>query len=778
LIVSPASPVIRDLVLAGGGHSHVAVVRSMRMRPMAGLRVTLVSRGYDTPYSGMLPGVVAGVYSRDEAHIDLVRLCRHCGVRFIMAEVSGIDADSNQLLLAGRPPLAYDVLSLNTGSTPAPVEISADCEHAVIFTKPIDGFLGKWERLRMRARKTGARLHIAVVGAGAAGVELALAIECRLSSEGVRREMLTIEILTAGREILESHPAGVRDRLARCLAERGIVVRAGARVRRVSAVNGHVGMVDPVALDVDGERPILADAVIWATQASPARWIGESALKTDADGFVSVNEYLQSVSHPNVFAAGDIASSVSHPRPKAGVFAVRQGMPLARNLRRCLASRPLQRFVPQRRFLTLIGTSDGKAVASRGWWSARGRWVWRWKDRIDRRFMRRFRVEDRSSDARVPLPAMPRPDPAILAVAEADALTGPHADGMRCAGCGAKVAPDVLSRALGRLQIVENEAVVSGLSARDDAAIVRVPSERSLVMSVDAFRAIVEDPFVFGRITANHCLNDLYAMGALPMSALAQVTLPAWPADKVAEELFQMLAGALSVLEPAGASLVGGHTGEGSEIALGFTVVGTLDERHAFGKTGHRIGDSIIVTKPIGTGCLFAADMRAQADAGSLAAALETMCLSNQSAAECFANFGAHAVTDVTGFGLAGHLLETLREADLCVHLSLDNLPLLPGAQRALERGWVSSLQEANRSWAAAAIEDSQVSQHAGYAMLYAALFDPQTAGPLLASVPPERAQACVAALRELGYSEAREIGEVRARSATDPYRLRLQFAR
>jgi selenide,water dikinase len=743
---------------------------------MAGLRVTLVSRGFDTPYSGMLPGVVAGAYSRDEAHIDLIRLCRHSGVRFVMADAVGVDPDAQRLLLADRPALPYDVLSLDIGSTPAPVEISRDAAHAVIFTKPIDGFLQKWERLRARAGNPDRRLRVAIVGGGAAGVELALAIERSLRADRSVDGRLEVELLTAGRHILESHPKGVRTRLMRCLSERGISVRNAMRVDSVVGEESHP--VSRVLLNVGGEGAIVADAVIWATQASPAAWLAESTLATDVHGFVSVNEYLQSVSHANVFAAGDVASSVSHPRPKAGVFAVRQGKPLARNLRRYLTRRPLQRFVPQRRFLTLIGTADGQAVASRGPWAAHGRWAWRWKDHIDRKFMRRFTVADRRSDARVPPPSMPRPDPAILAVDDARALAGPHADGMRCAGCGSKAAADVLSRALGRLHIPEDPRVLSGIGSRDDAAIVRVPQDRSLVLSVDAFRALVDDPFVFGQITANHCLNDLYAMGAQPMSALAQVTLPAWPADKLAEELYQMLAGALDVLGPAGASLVGGHTGEGGEITLGFTVTGTVDEQRVFAKAGHRIGDRIVVTKALGTGCLFAADMRAQAHAASIAAAIETMRLSNKAAVECLAEHDAHAVTDITGFGLAGHLGEMLRDAATCAHLWLERLPLIPGTLDALARGWVSSLHDSNRRWVEAKIDDAQVRGERDFAALRAVLFDPQTAGPLLACVPQDRASACVAALRARGYADACEVGEIREVAASEPIQIRLIFDR
>ncbi|MGD8324887.1 MAG: selenide, water dikinase SelD, partial [Gammaproteobacteria bacterium] len=634
----PASdiPVVRDLVLIGGGHSHIAVMKAMRMRPLAGVRTTLISRGYDTPYSGMLPGVVAGYYTRDEAHIDLVRLCRYCGVRFVAAEVSGLDVVEQRIALLGRPPLKYDVLSLNTGSTPVQPRSEFAASDSVIFTKPIDGFLRKWQRLHQRLRQNASTMRIVVVGGGVAGVELALAIRYRLHSDRIAD--VSIELHTAGQSILETHAPGVRTRLMRRLTEANIDVRLNTRVTEVPS----------------------ADAVIWATQAAPAPWLAASGLAVDAEGFASINEHLQSTSHDNVFAVGDVASSALHPRPKAGVFAVRQGRPLAKNLRARLLGRPMRRFVPQRRFLSLIGTGERRAVASKGGWSAEGRWVWRWKDWIDRRFMRRFSVEDYDSDT-VPTGAgMALPEPGVLTDAQSRSLRGPYADGMRCAGCGAKVAADVLSLALRRLDIPEAPDVLRGIGARDDAAVVRVPENRRLVLSVDGFRSIVEDPHVFGCLTANHCLNDLYAMGAKPAWALAHVTLPAWSPEILADELYQMLAGALEEFGGAGAALVGGHTSEGSEMSLGFTVAGLIDEDKVLGKTGHKPGDKLVLTKPLGTGCLFAADMRAQAHAAWIAAAIEAMCQSNAMAADCLADFGAHAVTDVTGFGVAGHLCETI----------------------------------------------------------------------------------------------------------------------
>jgi selenide,water dikinase len=749
-----STPVAKDLVLIGGGHAHVAVLRRFGMNPVPGLRLTLITRDIDTPYSGMLPGLVAGHYGFDDCHIDLGPLARFAGARIYHAEVDGLDLDNRLVHAPGRPPVAFDLLSINTGSTPNRVDIPGVDEYA-LAAKPIDRFLERWERLVERVSSHDGPFNIVVVGAGAGGIELALSTQWRLREELARRgrdaDALHYEVVTRGPAIMPGHSPGVRRRFVRICAERGIRIHTDSPVGKVT----HDRVVTS-----DG-REIAADAVIWVTNASAPGWLRQSGLAVDDAGFVQVDRNLQSVSHPGVFAAGDIAS-LPDPRPKSGVFAVRQGKVLQTNLCAAATGRSLRPYRAQRRFLGLISTGDKYAVASYGGWSFESATLWTIKDWIDRRFMRRFSE----------LPEMDEADkgPQLASgIADSEAIRELSAIAMRCGGCGAKVGATVLSRVMQRLPEASRDDVLIGREAPDDCAMLVVPPGKVMVQSVDYFRAFIDDPYTFGAIAANHALGDVFAMGAEAQSTLAIATVPYGRERVVEETLHDLLAGALSIIGPSGAVLAGGHSSEGSELAFGLTVNGLVDPDRAWRKQGLRPGDALILTKPIGTGTLFAAEMRGKAKGRWIDAAIQSMLLSNQQAAKTLQAFGATACTDLTGFGLVGHLIEMTRASEVDAVLHRDALPLLDGALATVEAGILSSLQPANLRLRRAIRDIEQVSGH----RVYPLLFDPQTAGGLLAGVPAERATDCIAALHADGYHAATVIGAIEPRSeALEPIRL------
>ncbi|SFR44997.1 selenophosphate synthase [Marinobacter daqiaonensis] len=749
-------PVLRDIVLIGGGHSHVGVLKRFAMKPVPGVRLTLICRDTHTPYSGMLPGYVAGHYSYDECHIDLSNLAEFAGARFYRDEAIGLDRTNRRIICRGRPPVPYDLVSINIGSTPRVNEVPGASEHAVPV-KPIHGFNARWLNLLERAQTHEGPMSIGVVGAGAGGVELLLAMQYRLQNEyrarGKDPKQLSFHLFDQAPELLPTHNDKVRKAFEATLRKRNVHIHLGSAVNQLEA--GHLGTETGQSFDLD--------EILWVTRAGGPEWLRNTGLDLDEGGFIRCRDTLQTESDDDVFAAGDIANVVDHPREKAGVFAVRQGPPLADNLRRRALGKEPKPFQPQKDWLALISTGDKYAIASRGDRFFKGRLVWRWKDWIDRRFMKKFND----------LPPMEEsstlPDTAAAQNPE-EASQAISAVAMRCGGCGAKVGSTVLSRALGELRPIERDDILVGLHAPDDAAVLKVPPGKAVVHTVDFFRAFIDDPYVFGKVAANHSLGDCFAMGAEAQSATAVATVPYGIESKVEDVVFQMMSGAVEVLNEAGCALVGGHTGEGRELALGFAVNGLIDPNEVMSKGGLKAGDKLILTKAIGTGTLFAAHARLAARGRWIDAALESMVQSNLEAARCLRRYGAQACTDVTGFGLLGHLVEMTRPSGVDAILNLSAIPILPGAAETAAEGILSSLQPANIRLRRGIKDQDRWVDHPQYPLI----FDPQTAGGLLASVPADKADACVAELRALGYPVTAIIGEVTPQGdAIEPITLR-----
>lgn len=383
---------LRNLLLIGGGHAHLFVLEALRRWPERWrdeVAVTMLSSSLQTVYSGMLPGLIAGHYRSSECHIDLRPLAQAAGVQLIEATVDRLDADAGVAHAAGRA-WPYHAVSLDIGSVP-PLHAVPGAEQFAIGIKPIDQFLGTWNRLQQdidelhgdglgqgwsAQRKDGPVPHVVVVGGGAGGVELALAMAWRLNAA---RKRARLSLVTRG-PLLPEHSWRARRLMMQSLANAGVAVQTDASVVRVES-----GM-----MHVEGGGSAGFDVLVWATGAAPQAWVGQTGLACTGEGFIVQDAQLRSISHPNVFAAGDIATQPGQPQPKAGVFAVRQGPVLAENLLRHLAGKPGMHYTPQRHYLSLLATGPRHAVASWHGFGWQGDWVWRWKNRIDRAFMARF----------------------------------------------------------------------------------------------------------------------------------------------------------------------------------------------------------------------------------------------------------------------------------------------------------------------------------------------------------------------------------------------------
>ncbi|MEJ0019618.1 MAG: selenide, water dikinase SelD [Acetobacteraceae bacterium] len=708
----PPAPITTDLVLLGAGHAHVEVLRRFAMRREPGVRVTLIGREPETPYTGMLPGLIRGDYSFEQAHIDLAPLAAGAGARLILAEATAIDLTAHRLAVAGRPDVAFDLLSIDVGGEPAMPPGGGQP------VKPIGQFLARLAALEADL-PPGAR--VAVVGGGAGGTELALAMALRY------RGRFRIVLVCEGAEPLAGAPSYARSVARNALVDADVELACGVRAGGWSA--GRLALSDGSYLDVA--------TALWATGVVGPAFLAASGLACDAAGCVRVEATLRSTSHERVFAAGDCAAIMGNPRPKAGVWAVRAGGPLADNLRRAARRQPLRRWRPQSGALAILGLGHGRALAWRNGLAVAGAPVWRWKDWIDRRWMRMYQ------EPMAPMAGQGQAQEQAQGQAQVP---------MRCGGCGAKVGADVLAGALAALPRIRGADVLVGLDAPDDAAVLLPPPGMAVVQSVDQFRAFIDDPFVFGQVAAAHALSDLHAMGARPWTALAVAAVPYGPGEKMRAELADMLLGASQVLTEDGCVLVGGHSGEAAESSLGFAVTGLADPARLLRKAGLRPGDALVLTKRLGTGIVLAAHMRGLARAAWLRAALASMRSSNAAASRILREHGAHACTDVTGFGLAGHLLEMLRASHVAAVVWPEQVPALPGALELAAHGVESTMAPQNRR----SLEGMGSDAHT------ALLFDPQTSGGLLAGIAPAGAAGCLAALRFAGVT-ARVIGVVEA---------------
>jgi selenide,water dikinase len=697
------------LLLAGGGHTHALLLRRWLMRPSqrpTATWVTLVSRHGSLCYSGLVPAVLAGLHPPSACLIDLRRLCSLAGVAFVEAEILGVDLSAGSLSLEGRPPLAFDLLSLDVGALTPP-------SPGALGVKPLEPLL-RW-------CENSPPSHPNLRGGGASAVEVALALRAR---------GLHPRLLTRGSHLHLGSKAAERLAL-RLLAQAAIPLHPQAG---------------------EGEP---ADLACTGSHAPP--WLAAAGLAVDpASGRVLTHPTLQALHHPRVFASGDCGLIASDPRPPSGVWAVRAAPALAANLRRALEGRPLRAWRPQRLALQLLGDGGflGGSPRALAFWGpfafGPSFLLWRWKHQLDQRFLDSFTAL--------------RP------------MASPKEAPMACRGCAAKLPAQPLRSALARLAAMESPHQPP--PPPEDAPVSRrLPGGECLLQSVDGFPALVSDPWLNGRLTTLHACGDLWASGADVESAQVVVTLPVASPALQEELLLHTLAGVRSVLHPLGARLLGGHTLEGRDgagLGLSLTINGLAPASRHWAKGPLRPGDALLLSRPIGTGVLFAAAMVGAARAEWLDGALRQMQTSQASLVELLAAHGCHACTDITGFGLLGHLGEMLAvpangpsagpsPPAVMVDLEAAAIPVFPGARELLERGYASTLAPANAEalsllngpvrWRPAEPADAPPP---------GLWIDPQTCGPLLAALPGAQAPAALQALRASGFAEARLIGVVR----------------
>ena len=723
------------IVLLGAGHTNAHVLRMWKMKPIENAQLVCVSNYPIATYSGMMPGVLAGQYDIPDMEIDLVRFCASAGVRLVLGNVTGIDRDQRELQFSDRPPLAYDFLSVGIGSRPTTNGVDVKDDSKLVAIKPMQTFLKRLKTHLQTITKPQTKPRIAIVGGGIGSIEIAFCLDRRIKdtpeSLGLKAgQQAEITLVTGSQRVGAGLVESTQNRVKTVFDSHGIQQQTGSRVK-----------------SIDGPRLQLADGsshdfdlIIWATSAVAPELLSTFDLDVDDRGFLKTRPTLQTVADDNIFVVGDSGTMVDFDLPKAGVFAVRQGPVLWDNLQRSVWQRKLVSYQPQQSFLKLINTADGKTIAERGQRSFYGRWCWRLKNRIDQKFMRMYQDY-------TPMPMLPAPPTT-------------DEDVMRCLGCGGKIGSQLLSSVLDELEVPEHPNVIIGLDQPDDAAIVKT-QDNQVTVTTDFFASPLDDPYLSGRIAVLNSVSDCFVMGAQPTGALAMIQLPLGHPRAQRQVMRELMAGAVEELNRAGAAIVGGHSIEGPRLLAGFTVLGNqISDPKTKGML--KPGDQLILTKPIGTGVLLAALMQGKLPAKDYQPMIQSMLKSNQVALKLIDKFGILAMTDVTGFGLAGHAAEMLKASQCSATIRMDDVPRLQGCQRLIEAGVESTLTPDNRL-AAAKVQLGDLN-----GSRYASLFDPQTCGGLLLGLDPGSVDASLEFLANQGFEKSAVIGEVTERQG-DP---------
>ncbi len=696
------------------------------MQPLAGAELICVSNFPVATYSGMLPGVLAGQYPVSAMEIDLVRLCQSAGARLIVSEVTGLDLEKQRIEFRDRPPLPYQLLSIGIGSRPTFSGVELASDDALVAVKPMQTFLPRLQQRigAVEAAKPNQPVKIGIVGGGIGSIEIAFCLNQRFKQSG--QSNVELSLITGGDRVGTAISDASAQLVQEQLDQQGIGVHAGHRVTKVDT--------DSIEL-TNGDR-LDADVIIWATGAAAPALLEKFDLPKDDRGFLSTRRTLRVVDHDRIFSVGDTGTIQDDPTLKAGVFAVRQGPILWDNLRRSLWKRPLVNYVPQRRFLKLINTADGKSIAEYSKITRYTGWAWRLKDRIDRRFMAMYQNYE-------PMPMNP------------DAQDFSSDEAMRCLGCGGKIGSELLSEVLSELDVPDHPDVRIGLKNPDDAAVMTT-HDNQVTVTTDFFASPVEDPYLAGRIALLNSASDCFVMGAQPTGALAIVQLPLGHPRGQLEIMRELMAGSVEELRKMDATIVGGHSIEGPRLLAGYTILGRqLTDPMTKGML--KPGDHLVLSKPVGSGVALAALMQCRLPGAAYQPLIEAMLQSNQIALRLITEGLVTGITDVTGFGLAGHLAEMLKSSGLSAEIRISDIPVLAGVQELIDQGIESTLTPDNRKVASKVdlqIEDVKSTR-------FTALFDPQTCGGLLMGVSDSKLESVMRTLGESGFEQATVIGSV-----------------
>ncbi len=681
--------------------------------------ITLINRESSTIYSGMFPGLISGLYQLDKASIDLRLLADRAGVSLVVGEIETLDLSQNRLFLQRRPSIEFSRLSLDVGSETFVDDSISQVIKNKSLSSPIRPFEKclKWINCFDNSYIEEKHDPFTVIGSGLAALEMVFALRRRWPSRLLRLQAYEEKLNLSFRQQLS--------------------------LAKIQITHPSSPILGPVLLCTGSQAP---------------KWLKKSGLDANDFGRVKTNSNFLVRGRCDVFAVGDCGLLGKSKPPPSGVWAVRAAVPLAKNIERSLSKQSLLSWKPQKYALHLVGThrEQSSPIA----WMLWGPFIfgpcrlfWEWKKKLDRGFMDKFinfEEMNESKDKQLP-----------------------------CRGCAAKMPFQPLQKAL-------REAELSVLSDYpEDAALVRTSQDEGLwLQSVDGFPALVSDPWLNARLTTLHACSDIWARGAYVSSAQPVITIPSVGGFLQKEILTQCLLGIKSALKPQGAELIGGHTYESRSaldqninlgIQISLSINGFLHSDCApWSKGGLKPGDSILLSRGIGSGVIFAAAMQGTSSVSYVDSALLTLSESQHELIEKLQRKVIetsnpnliHACTDVTGFGLIGHLSEMINATNLTrlkaklplikVDIFGEAIPTFRGVKSLLEKGFESTLSPSNKSFLNLLnsknkssgyinlIGHNEYQDNHEIELIKRLLVDPQTCGPLMIACDPDDAEGLI----------------------------------
>jgi len=673
----------KQLVLIGGGHANVQVLKKLSKNTIKGLHIILISEHFEATYSGMTPGYIHQDFSKEEISIDLQRLCFNAGATFIKDKVVKIDTNYQKLELQNLPPVHYDLLSINTGSISSTRGIKIENSSRCFFVKPISLLVKNLSKIDQIIKNKKSK--IAIIGGGVASYELAFSLS--------RRYKDNLEITIVGKNILN---------------EKNLNKKTKNRIKEISnhigikELLGEVISISETHLTLKNDVIFECDLSLLSSGADIETWLSNSNLNKDKNGFLSVDSNLLSTNNKSVFVSGDACSIENNLRPKSGVMAVRQGEVLKENIFYKLTGSPLIKFRPQKNWLYLVGTYKNYALLNYFFLSFHGRWCWKLKEFIDKGFINKFKFTSNISMTKKNLELEKSKDIK-----------------MYCQGCGSKVSKNTL------VNFLNEENSNPELS---DASIINTSSS-SLLQSIDHIKLFTSlNPFDFGIISYLHSQNDILSSGGSVQTISVSQALP-FSEGKIENFYMEYFMKGIKLESIKDDSvIVSGHSYQSKEPGITITMNGVFEKQ--ISKNQGQEDDLIYLSKPLGTGYLLAAyfnnsDFLSSIDFQNL---LEWLKKGNSKASEISKNFKSNITTDISGFGLASHLSDICKSSKLSAEIKL-NKDILINKNIEILKNFKSTGFDNNYSSSVSEILISDSNE------LKNILYDPQTNGPLLLSI-------------------------------------------